>query len=81
MTITLYTRPACPQCNATKRKLRELGLDFEPIDTSQDEAAAQELRDEGYLQVPVVKTSDGRTWYGYRPDLIEALAAEQGGAQ
>ncbi|UIW13289.1 NrdH-like glutaredoxin [Arthrobacter phage Crewmate] len=78
MVITLYSRNACQQCTATARKLRKHGLDYVEKNTSYDEAAAQFLRDAGYTQAPVVITSDGREWTGFRPDLIEEIAREEG---
>lgn len=79
--ITVYTRPACVQCNATKRKLTEEGLDWVAVDLSQDEAAADRLREAGYMQVPVVETPEGETWTGFRPDLIGQEADRQKAAQ
>ena len=38
MSITLYTKPACVQCNATKRALKKQGLTFNEIDLTQDAA-------------------------------------------
>lgn len=79
--ITVYTRPACVQCNATKRKLTEEGLDWVAVDVSQDEAAAERLRAAGYMQAPVVFTESGESWSGYRPDLIAQEADRQKAAQ
>lgn len=75
MEITLYSRTVCVQCKATKRKLEALGLPYVEINTEHDEEAAELLRSKGYLQAPVVIVSDGQEWTGYRPDLLEALAA------
>lgn len=76
--ITLYSRDLCQPCKATVRKLNKHGLAFTEKNTSHDEAAAQFLRDAGYTEAPVVITSDGREWTGFRPDLIEAIAKEAG---
>ena len=32
MTVTVFTKPHCPQCNATKRQLTKLGVPFETVD-------------------------------------------------
>lgn len=76
--ITLYSGEHCQRCKATARKLRKHGLDFIEIDTSKDEAAAQLLRDAGHTEIPVVQTSDGREWTGFRPDIIETIARQEG---
>jgi glutaredoxin-like protein NrdH len=60
----------------TKMKLDQLGLVYTVINCDEDEAAAQLLRDEGWMATPVVKVAGSPTqsWSGYRPDLIAALA-------
>lgn len=79
--ITVYTRPACVQCNATKRKLTAEGLDWTAVDLSQDEETADRLREAGHMQAPVVETPEGETWSGFRPDLIAQYADRQRAAQ
>lgn len=71
-TITLYTKPNCPQCTQTKKKLVQLDIPFTVIDISLDSAAAQIVTDLGYRQVPVVVTAD-KHWSGFRPDLLTVL--------
>ena len=39
MSITLYTKPACMQCRATKRALDKAGLDYTVVDISMDDEA------------------------------------------
>ena len=36
MTVTVFTKPHCPQCDATKRQLTKLGVPFETVDLTQD---------------------------------------------
>ena len=79
--ITVYTRPSCVQCNATKRKLTQEGLDWVAVDVEQDEAAAERLREAGYMQAPVVFTESGESWSGFRPDLIAQETDRQRGVQ
>lgn len=74
MAITVYTKPACVQCNATKKALTRAGLDFELVDVSVDEEARDYIMALGYLQAPVVEV-DGEHWSGFRPERISALAA------
>ncbi|PYB71819.1 MULTISPECIES: glutaredoxin-like protein NrdH [Rhizobium] len=73
MSITVYSKPACVQCNATTRALDRQGIDYTVIDVSEDAQAFALVRDLGYRQVPVVVAGE-RHWAGFRPDMISALA-------
>jgi len=73
MTVTVYTKPACVQCNATYRALDKKGIAYQSVDISQDAEALERLKSLGYMQAPVVVT-DQDHWSGFRPDKIEELA-------
>ncbi|WP_394938103.1 glutaredoxin-like protein NrdH [Psychromicrobium sp. YIM B11713] len=73
MTVTVYTKPACVQCNATYRALDKKGITYQSVDLSQDPEALERVRALGYLQAPVVVTEQDH-WSGFRPDKIEELA-------
>ncbi|MCI7552146.1 MAG: glutaredoxin-like protein NrdH [Actinomycetaceae bacterium] len=75
MSITVYSKPACVQCNATKRALKKAGLEFDEIDLTQDEEALAAVKALGYQSAPVV-FANGEHWAGFRPDRIKALAQE-----
>jgi len=75
MSITVYSKPACVQCDATYRALDKRGLDYTIVDISQDAQALEMVRGLGYLQAPVVVAGDTH-WSGFRPDQITALAAQ-----
>ncbi|MTI15802.1 glutaredoxin-like protein NrdH [Rhodobacteraceae bacterium RKSG542] len=72
MTITVYSKPSCVQCNATYRALEKIGVDFNIVDLSEDDAAFNHVQSLGYKQVPVVEAR-GDHWAGFRPDKIAAL--------
>ncbi|WP_051092721.1 redoxin NrdH [Jongsikchunia kroppenstedtii] len=74
-TITVYTKPACVQCNATYKALDKHGLQYEVVDISQDSDARDYVMALGYLQAPVVVVGDDH-WSGFRPDRIKSLAAQ-----
>ena len=74
MTVTVYTKPACVQCNATYRALDKKGIAYQSVDISQDPAALEQVKALGYLQAPVVITDEDH-WSGFRPDKIDELAA------
>jgi len=73
MTVTVYTKPSCVQCNATYRALDSKGIEYEVLDVSQDEQALAHVKELGYLQAPVVITDEDH-WSGFRPDKIAELA-------
>jgi glutaredoxin-like protein NrdH len=76
MTVTVYTSPGCPGCNLTKRKLKDLGVDYteEPMnDAVVDEVKAVASPGER-LMAPIVRAGE-QLWAGFRPDRITALAA------
>ena len=71
---TVYTKPACVQCDATKRLMDNLGIYYETIDITKDEAAYTKIVGMGYQSVPVVITNHG-SWAGFQPDKISTIAA------
>lgn len=71
--ITVYTKPACVQCNATYTALDKKGLSYRSVDITLDPEALERIKAMGYMQAPVVITDDDH-WSGFRPDKIEVLA-------
>lgn len=72
MTVTIYSKPDCVQCNATSQMLTRKNIPFSVIDITQDEQAYQHVRTLGYQQVPVVIAGQEH-WAGFRPDKLAAL--------
>ena len=72
MTVTVYTKPACVQCNATYKALDKQGIAYETVDITADGDARDYVLALGYLQAPVVVAGDDH-WSGFRPDRIKAL--------
>lgn len=79
MSITVYSKPSCVQCDATYRALNKQGLEYEVVDITTDAEALENVKALGYQQAPVV-FADGDHWSGFRPDKIKALAAQQAAA-
>lgn len=76
LSITVYSKPRCPQCVATYRKLNGLGVPHESVDVSEDAEALSFIQSLGYAQAPVVVVRDAqgsvtRHWSGFRPDMIK----------
>lgn len=74
MAITVYTKPACVQCNATYKALDKQGLTYEIVDITEVPEARDYVMALGYLQAPVVVAGNDH-WSGFRPDRIKALSA------
>ena len=75
MSIIVYTKPACVQCNVTKKALDRAGLDYELVDISINDEARDYVMALGYLQAPVVE-ANGDHWSGFRPERITSLAEQ-----
>ena len=73
MKITVYTKPACVQCNATYKALDKQGVDYEVVDITTNPEAREYVMALGYLQAPVVVAGEEH-FSGFRPDRIKALA-------
>lgn len=73
MSIAVYIKPLCVQCDATKRALNKAGIAYETIDITQDAEALAAVKARGFAQAPVVITEDD-AWSGFRPDKLKQLA-------
>jgi glutaredoxin-like protein NrdH len=70
--ITVYTKPQCVQCDATKRLMDKLNIKYETVDISKDQDAFEMLLAKGFKAAPVVIT-DNASWAGFQPDKISDL--------
>lgn len=81
---TVYTLPACVQCDMTKRQFTKLGVPFKVVDLSSEAGAEarERFKAEGLLGAPVVETRDGVRWNQFRPEKIKAaaVASQRAGA-
>lgn len=76
MIITIYTRNDCVQCHATKCAIESRGLAFELVNLDNHPEVIDDLRAQGFRQLPVVIT-DAFSWSGFRPDMINRLRPAQ----
>lgn len=72
--VKIYSTPSCPFCIKAKQFLSENGINFENIDVSTNQAAAEEMvQKSGQMGVPVIDI-DGEIVVGFDRDrLKEAL--------
>ena len=73
--ITVYTKPNCQPCRATKRWLDNRSIDYQTVDVTTSPADLAAIKALGYEGVPVVIVA-GRTpetdlhWHGFHPDNL-----------
>lgn len=81
MTITLYSKPDCVQCDYTAKQLKAKGLPFNKFDVTVDAAARKVVEDTGNRTLPyvVVDHGDGtppETWHGFHLEKIRGLSKD-----
>jgi len=71
---TVYTKPNCVQCDATKRYLDRSGIKYDTVDITKEPEALEMILGMGFSAAPVV-ISDSGNWSGFQPDKLNLLAA------
>lgn len=71
--ITVYSKPKCVQCDATKRLMKQEEIPYNEIDVTEDEQALTFVKELGYLAVPVVYVNENNHWSSFQPDKIKEL--------
>ena len=71
--VKIYSTPTCPYCKIAKQYLTENNIQFEDVDVSNNQAAAQEMVDKsGQMGVPVLDI-DGNIVVGFDKAKIKQL--------
>lgn len=73
MTVTVFTNPSNPQCEATEQELTRLGVRYVAVDLTQNPSTFEQIKDAGFKQIPVV-ISPNASWNGHQPNKIRQLA-------
>lgn len=85
MSITVHSKSACVQCNATYRTLDKLDFPYDTVDLEKDPETLERLKALGFAQAPIVEVhvpgeDEPRIWSGHKPDdiknAVKALRAE-----
>ena len=72
--ITVYTKNNCASCTFTKRKLQELGVNYQEINVDDDLSALGYLMECGLRSLPVVFLDDEPIVTGwFAPNILENL--------
>ncbi len=72
VTITLWEKPGCVQCEATKRQFDKRGIIYRTKRLDKSRKAVDRFAEMGLTSAPIVETDD-RTWSGFRLKKIESL--------
>lgn len=72
-TVKVYTTPTCPWCTRAKQFLKDNNVNFENIDVSLNQAAAQEMiKKSGQTSVPVFDI-DGQVIVGFDKEKVKSV--------
>ena len=72
MKITLWTKPGCVQCEATKREFDKRGIIYTTRWLNKSPKAVERFIELGLTAAPIVET-DKKRWSGFRLDKIKTL--------
>jgi glutaredoxin-like YruB-family protein len=76
--IKVYSTPTCPWCLKLKDYLEEKGIEFDNIDVSEDQAAAEEMvKKSGQMGVPQTEIN-GKIIVGFDKEALDAELAKMG---
>lgn len=73
MTVDVYGKPGCVQCEHTNKRLKKEGHEVRYHDITKDEEARKVVEQSGKLQLPLVVAGD-KCWHGMSPDKIKSLS-------
>ena len=80
--VTVYTKPACGPCLATKRALTASGVEFKEIRlypvTDATGALLERFRERGLLSAPIVEVEGMDPWSGFQPARISDAVSHLG---
>lgn len=71
MNVIVYTRPHCIECNILKQFLADHEIDYELRDVARHSLYIEEVKEMGFLGVPVTVIGDTKI-QGLKPDEILA---------
>jgi len=70
--VKIYSTPTCPWCIRTKQFLKENNINFQEIDVSGDQQAANEMMQKtGQMGVPVIDI-EGQIIVGFDKERIKS---------
>lgn len=74
--IKIYTKNNCMPCKMTKRKLQELGVNYQEINVDENLEALEFLMECGFRSLPVVFNNDEPiVTGGFAPNILETCVS------
>ena len=70
--VTVYTLPACVQCDSTKRYLKKNFVEYNEVNLAEDANSMDYVRSLGFTSAPVVVAGE-ESWSGFRMDKLSKL--------
>lgn len=70
--MKLFTRTVCPKCVLVKTMMSEAKVDFDVVNIDNDEDARNELKEQGFMSVPVL-FKDGN-YYADIPSIQQIVS-------
>lgn len=73
MKVKIYSAPDCPWCQKAKEFFKENKVEFEEIDVSENQEAAEEMvKKSGQQGVPVIEV-DGKIMVGFKEEELKKV--------
>lgn len=72
MKIVVWVKPACVQCNQTKKEFDKRGIIYQVRELNRNPKAVERFLELGLMAAPIVET-DTKRWAGFRLDKIKSL--------
>jgi glutaredoxin-like protein NrdH len=72
--VKVYSKNNCMQCKMVKKFLDEHHIAYQEYNIENEPEYRDYVISLGYQAVPVVETSAGTSFYGFRPDQLKTLA-------
>lgn len=69
MSVVVYSKPHCIECNVLKRFLTDYKIEYVVKDCGENPAYLEEVKAMGFLGVPVTVVH-GKAIYGLQPEAI-----------
>jgi len=73
ISITVYSKSQCGQCDATKLILDKADVPYTVIDIFDDPATLPYLQGLGHMAAPVVVVDENTHWAGFNREKLGAL--------
>ncbi len=77
MSIKVYCKHNCMQCNFVKKELDANGIQYVEVYIDEDPEEKEKIRALGYQGVPVVMADGHEPFYGFHPDKLAEIIEDE----